>query len=148
MLYFCDSRVAMLTAAASLATGCASSQTPPPADPLPRAAGTLAASTTTCRVTGAWSMSGEAVPPPTVTRCVLPWYPASMRTANQDGEIVFRIAIDGAGLPDSSSLRVVRTSTPALVPAVQAAAPYLRFAPALSRPVIVVEIPYTFTIGR
>ena len=71
-----------------------------------------------------------------------------MRMANEEGEIVFHIAVDSAGLPDSSSLHVVRTSAPVLVGAVQAAAPYLRFAPALSRPVIVVEMPYTFTLSR
>ncbi|HEY2378180.1 MAG TPA: hypothetical protein VGH98_19545 [Gemmatimonadaceae bacterium] len=71
-----------------------------------------------------------------------------MRTAGQEGEIVFRIAVDSAGVPDSSSFRVVRTSAPALVGAVQAVVTYLRFSPSSSRPVIVIEMPYAFTLGQ
>ena len=137
----------MLTTVGALALACASPQTPVPANSVPRTAGTVASSTA-CRVSGAWNMSGVSVPAPSVARCVLPRYPSSMRAGDQQGEIVFRVAVDSAGRPDSSSLRVVRTSTRALVAALQAAAPYLRFEPAASRPVIVVEMPYTFTLER
>ena len=126
---------------------CAASQAGSATATVPRAAGTLATSGT-CRVTGAWTLNGDAVSAPAVIRCVLPWYPNAMRAAGEEGEVAFRIAVDSAGVPDSASLRVVRTSAPALVAAVQAAVPYLRFAPAPSRPRVVVEMPFTFTLGR
>jgi len=108
----------------------------------------MVAAPATCRITGAWTLAGQPVDAPSVTRCVLPRFPESMRTARQEGEIVWRISVDSAGLPDSSSLRVIRTSTPTLATAVARAAPYLRFAPSPSRPIIVVELPTTFQLTR
>lgn len=128
------------------ALSCATSQSTARGSTVPQSAGTLAASPTTCRVTGAWDASNQPVVAPAVTRCVLPWYPPRMRSAGQEGEIVFRVAIDSAGVPDVTTLRVVRTSAPALVEPVRAAVPYLRFA--ASHPRTVVELPFTFTLRR
>ena len=142
-----SARLAVLTASALVGVACASRPTPVTSDTVPRTAGTLA-TTDACHVTGAWNLSGESVPPPSVTRCVLPRYPRALIAADQKGEIVYRIAVDSAGHPDTSSLRVIRTSAPALVRAAEAAAPYLQFASARSRPVVVVEMLYTFTLER
>jgi hypothetical protein len=71
-----------------------------------------------------------------------------MRSFGEEGEIVFRIAIDSAGVPDSTTLQVVRTSTPALVGPVRAVVPYLRFAASASGTRTIVELPFTFTLRR
>lgn len=71
-----------------------------------------------------------------------------MRRAGEEGEIVWRVAVDSAGMTDSSSVVVVRTSAPALVAAVMRAAPYLRFASQSGRPRVVVELPTTFQLNR
>jgi hypothetical protein len=71
-----------------------------------------------------------------------------MRASGEEGQIVFRIAIDSTGVPDSTTFSVVQTSTPILVAPARAAAAYLRFAASASRPRIIVELPFTFTLGR
>ena len=147
VLCACNARLAVVTASAMLGVACASPRTAVTNDAVPRTAGTLATSDA-CHVTGAWNVRGDAVLLPIVTRCVLPRYPRSMITARQMGEIVYRIAVDSAGFPDASSLHVVRASAPALVRAAEEAAPYLRFASATSRPVVVVEMLFTFTLEQ
>ena len=72
----------------------------------------------------------------------------AMRRANEEGEIVWRVAVDSDGVPDSSSVSVVRSSSSDLVVAVRRAAPYLRFAPQPGRTPIVVELPATFQLNR
>ena len=133
-----------------LLVGLACASAPPKAsvgDGVPREAGTLA-SAETCRITGAWAPSGQAATPPVVARCVLPRYPESMRAANQQGEIVWRVAVDSLGVTDPSSVTIVRSSAPALTVAVRRAVSYLRFAPEPGRPRLIVELPTTFTLER
>jgi outer membrane biosynthesis protein TonB len=130
-----------------LGVGCATSGTSASRDAVPRSAG-MPASPSVCRVTGAWTFSGQPIDAPAVTRCILPWYPETMRRANEEGEIVWRVAVDRAGVTDSSSVSVVRSSSPDLVVAVRRVAPYLRFAPQPGRSPIVVELPATFQLNR
>ncbi len=139
----------LIVIAALIAAACATSRSPRSDSFVPSAAG-IVARTDACRVTGAWTLDGASAPPPTVTRCVLPRYPESRRSAGQQGEIVFRIMVDSAGIPDSASLRVVRTSmaVPTLLAPVRAAAPYLRFAADSARPMIIVQLPFIFTLGK
>ena len=129
----------------AFASSCATSQSQSPGATVPQSAGTVA-SPSTCPVTGAWDTRNQPVVAPEVTRCVLPRYPPQMRASGEEGEIVFRVAIDSAGVPDSSTLQVVRTSTPALVASIRAAVPYLRFA--AMGATTVVELPFTFTLRR
>ena len=149
MRVFCTrtARLTVLPASVMLGVACAPAPAPVTTDAVPRTVATLA-TPNACHVTGAWSLSGESVQPPLVTRCVLPRYPRSMMTAGEQGEIAYRIAVDSAGVPDASSLHVVRTSAPALVKAAEAAAPYLRFASGTSRPAVVVEMTDTFTLKQ
>jgi hypothetical protein len=61
---------------------------------------------------------------------------------------VVRVAVDSAGVPDSTSLQLVSATTASFAAAAQRSVPHLRFAPARAgepRPVIV-EMPYTFTV--
>jgi hypothetical protein len=141
----CLSCIAVLVIAAGI--GCATAASVEQTGTVPRSAGTLAASIA-CRVTGAWTLDGQAVKAPTVTRCVLPWFPEAMRAAGQEGEIVWRIAVDSAGVPDASSLQIVRTSSQALVAAVAQAAPFLRFAGSSARGSVIVELPTAFQLTR
>lgn len=145
MLHQFRAQSAPIIVICTLAIACATSQSPASRSTVPRSAGTLA-STSTCRVTGAWDDRNQPVVPPVVTRCVLPWCPPEMRTAGVEGEIVFRVAIDSAGVPDATTLQVVRTSTPDLVGSVRAAVPYMRFV--ASHPRTVVELLFTFTLNR
>ena len=108
----------------------------------------MVAQPSTCRVTGAWDLIGQPVEAPTIRRCVLPWYPPIMRETNQEGEIVFRVAIDSAGVPDSSTFRVTRSSMDALVRATRIAIPYLRFEPSASGSRTIVEMPFKFSLNR
>lgn len=145
-LYRLRAHSASMIGIGAFAISCATSQSPAPGSTVPRSAGTLAASPSTCHVTGAWDATNQPVVAPAVTRCVLPWYPPQMRSAGEEGQIVFRVAIDSAGIPDATTLQVVRTSSPALVESVRAAVPYLRFA-ATHTPTVV-ELPFTFTLNR
>jgi len=127
--------------------GCATAGATSSRDDVPRIAGTLAPPNV-CRINGAWTLSGQPINPPAVTRCVLPWYPEAMRNANEEGEIVWRVTVDSAGVTDSASVSVVRSSSPDLVVAVRRAAPYMRFVPQSGRGPIVVELPSTFQLTR
>ena len=136
-----------MVAACLLGASCATTQSYSDRSDVPRLAG-MVARPSTCRVTGAWDVSGQPIEHPTVTRCVVPWYPPIMRENDQEGEIVIRVAIDSAGVPDSATFRVIRTSQDALVRAARAAVPYLQFELPESRSRIVVEMPFTFTLNR
>ena len=131
----------------SLGIGCATAGTTASGDVVPPFAG-IVGPATACRISGAWTLAGQPIEPPAVTRCVLPRYPSSMRSANQEGDILWRVVVDSAGITDSSSVSIIRSSSPDLVVAVRQAAPYLRFAPRAGRDAIVVELPMTFTLGR
>ncbi len=127
--------------------GCATTGTAATHDAVPQFSGKVGPASA-CRISGAWTLTDQPIEPPAVTRCVMPWYPPNMRSANEEGEIVWRIAVDSAGVTDSSSVSVVRSSSPDLVFAVRRAALYLRFAPESGRSIIIVELPMTFTLGR
>lgn len=142
-----DSRFCIAVLVVLAGIGCASAAGVQQTAAVPQSAGTLAASTA-CRVTGAWTLDGQAVKAPIVTRCVLPWFPEAMRAAGQEGEIVWRVAIDSAGIPESGSLQIVRSSSQALVAAVAKAAPFLRFAGSSARGSVIVELPTTFQLTR
>ena len=128
---------------------CATPQSNGGEDAVPRSVAVVKPSDA-CPVTGAWAPDGRAIAPPAVRCCVVPAYPPEMRAAGAEGEAVVRVGVDSAGVPDRGSLRVVRASSPALAAAVRASVPHLRFAPATAgeqRPVIV-ELPYSFTLGH
>lgn len=82
-----------------------------------------------------------------VTRCVLPWYPPIMRETKQEGDIVIRVAVDSAGVPDSTTFQVIGTPNRALERAARAAVPYLQFEPLASRSRVTVEMPFTFRLS-
>jgi len=114
---------------------------------VPADAGQVVADVTACPVTSAWNGAANAAKP-AVTRCVLPRYPDDLRRRGVEGKVVVRVAVDSAGVPDSTSLQVVSATTAELATAAQRSVPHLRFAPARagdSRPVVV-EMPYTFTV--
>lgn len=66
---------------------------------------------------------------------------ASMWTHNEEGLIIWRVVVNSAGIADTSTFRVVRSSNPLLVDAMRATLPYLRFSPDVFRPPLVVEPP-------
>ena len=117
----------------------------PAALSVPYSLGRRAASTA-CRMTGAWTESGEAVDLPQVSVCIVAVYPDDMRAAGQVGEVLWRITVDSTGAPVPSSFSVDRSTDPRLTRAVSRAAPYIRFAP-LPRNRTVVELPTTFQIA-
>ncbi|MEO7217726.1 MAG: TonB family protein [Gemmatimonadaceae bacterium] len=100
-------------------------------------------------MTHAWDLSGNVTTTPAVKTCVTPHYPPELLAAGQAGEVVVHVVVDSAGVPDSKTIRVVRsTGGAAFERAVIDALQYVRFVPAgagESRP-IVVEMPTTFTI--
>jgi TonB family protein len=118
----------------------------PRLEAFPRTAGSVA-EPAACRVTGAWTLDGQSITPPAVTRCILPRYPGAMRSTGQEGDVLWRITVDSAGVPDSSSLKVIRTTSPELATAVSRAAPYLRFA-ASPHAAVIVELPTTFRLTK
>jgi TonB family protein len=123
---------------------CASSR---PADAVPQDVGQVVANAAACPVTAAWA-AGAAAAIPRVIRCVLPRYPDDLRHGGVEGKVVIRVAVDSAGVPDSTSLQVVSATTAGLAAAASRSVPHLRFAPARAgepRPVVV-EMPYTFAV--
>lgn len=103
-----------------------------------------------CRPEAAWDMAGNRVAPPEPLRCLFPWYPRSMRTANEQGELRGRIAVDSAGVPQLATLQVQLVTNHALVDAVRSALAYVRYAPIRpgeSRPVYI-HLEYKFTLTR
>jgi TonB family protein len=64
------------------------------------------------------------------------------------GTVVVRVAVDSAGVPDSTSLQLISATTAGFAAAARRSVPHLRFAPARAgepRPVVV-EMPYTFFV--
>src|SRR5690242_10901271 len=119
-------RATSLLAICLLAASCASPQSLEAGLTIPPSAGT-SAPLSACLVTGAWDSDNHQVTPPAVIRCVVPEYPRRMRAAGEQGDIVIRVAIDSAGVPDTTTLHVVRATTASLVAPTRAAIPYLRF---------------------
>ena len=114
---------------------------------IPTDTGQVVADVAACPVTAAWT-GGASAAIPAISRCVLPRYPDDLRRRGVEGRVVVRVAVDSAGVPDSTSLQVVSATTAGLAAAAQRSVPHLRFAPARAgerRPVIV-EMPYAFTV--
>lgn len=104
-----------------------------------------------CRTSGAWDLNSQPVAAPEVVRCAVARYPNNLRAIGEQGEVRVRFLVDTAGVPDSSSIRVVKlVGDDEFAKAVLASTPFIRFTPQTSgalRP-IVVEMPTTFTIAR
>lgn len=80
-----------------------------------------------------------------------PTYPADMRTAKREGEVLARFVVETDGTVDPSTLQVVRSSDPAFTAAVRDAIPALRFQPARvgGRAVRqLIEQPFTFALSK
>ncbi|MEO6528990.1 MAG: M56 family metallopeptidase [Gemmatimonadaceae bacterium] len=78
-------------------------------------------------------------------------YPDDMRTANREGEVLAQFVIDEQGVPQASTLKVLKTSDAAFTRAVASALPKMRFEPAriAGRAVKqVVQEPFTFSLQR
>jgi len=104
-----------------------------------------------CRPSSTWDLSGQPFAAPDVVRCVVARYPPDLRAIGEEGEVRVRFLVDTAGVPDTSSIRVVKlVGDQEFAKAVLAATPFIGFTPQTSgalRPVVV-EIPTTFTIAR
>lgn len=80
-----------------------------------------------------------------------PRYPATLRAASTEGEVVVRFVVDTAGLVERGSVVVTRSSHDSFTAAVLEVIPRLRFAPATigGRGVRqLVELPFTFRLDR
>jgi TonB family protein len=80
-----------------------------------------------------------------------PTYPADMRIAKREGEVLARFVVGTDGTVDPSTLQVVRSSDPAFTTAVRDAIPALRFQPARvgGRAVRqLIEQPFTFALSK
>ncbi|HEX9484616.1 MAG TPA: M56 family metallopeptidase [Gemmatimonadaceae bacterium] len=76
-------------------------------------------------------------------------YPAAMRQAQREGEVLAQFVIDPNGVPDASTFRVLKSSDPAFTAAVHEALSSMRFVPARvgGRAVRqVVQEPFTFAL--
>lgn len=102
-----------------------------------------------CLVSGAWDLNGGPFAIPKVVRCVVARYPSNLREIGEEGEVRVRFQIDSAGIPDSSSIRVVKlVGGQEFAKAVLVATPFVRFtsAPPGSLRPIIVEMSTTFGI--
>jgi TonB family protein len=76
-------------------------------------------------------------------------YPAEMRKANREGEVLAQFVVDERGMPELSTFKVLKSSDPAFTKAVVASLPEMRFEPAVvgGRAVKqVVQQPFTFSL--
>ena len=107
------------------------------------------ASLSACRPSSTWDLNGQPFDAPEVIRCVVAPYPYDLLRMGEEGEVRVRFLVDAAGIPDTSSIRVVKlVGDREFAKAVLAVTPLIRFAPktpSAPRPVVV-EIPTTFTI--
>src|SRR5436190_4587205 len=60
-----------------------------------------------CRPERAFDSAGAPVTAPSPIRCIFPRYPDSMRSAYIGGEVLVRVTIDSAGVPQAKTLDVV-----------------------------------------
>lgn len=117
-----------LLLASMLVVGCAM-RTLSRDDPIPGNDRSFANTSRGCQVTHATASDGQAVRPPIVTRCVLPSYPQQVQRSSVGGVAVVEFLVDSGGRPDSSSIRVVRSSDFAFADAIGRSVLYLRFEP-------------------
>jgi TonB family protein len=78
-------------------------------------------------------------------------YPAAMRTANRQGEVLAQFVVDEQGVADLTSFKALKSTDPAFTDAVRTALPTMRFAPARKNGRTVkqlVQQPFTFSLAR
>ena len=78
-------------------------------------------------------------------------YPAAMRTANRQGEVLAQFVVDEQGVADMTSFKALKSIDPAFTDAVRTALPTMRFAPARLKGRVVkqlVQQPFTFSLSR
>jgi TonB family protein len=78
-------------------------------------------------------------------------YPAAMRRANREGEVLAQFVVDAEGMVETSTLKVLKSTDPAFTKAVAEALPTMRFDPARVKGRAVkqlVEQPFTFSLAR
>jgi TonB family protein len=78
-------------------------------------------------------------------------YPAAMRTANRQGEVLAQFVVDEQGVADMTSFKALKSTDPAFTDAVRTALPTMRFAPARLKGRVVkqlVQQPFTFSLSR
>jgi TonB family protein len=78
-------------------------------------------------------------------------YPASMRMANREGEVLAQFVVNEQGVVETTSFKVLKSSDPAFTAAVRNALPGMRFRPAVvgGRAVKqLVQQPFTFGLQR
>lgn len=76
-------------------------------------------------------------------------YPADMRRANREGEVVAQFVVDARGLVDTASFRVLKSSDPSFTSAVRSSLATMRFRAATLHGRAVrqlVTMPFTFTL--
>ena len=77
-------------------------------------------------------------------------YPAEMRTANREGEVLAQFVVNERGDVELSTLKVLKSTDPAFTEAVRAALPTMRFTPAKVKGRVVkqlVQQPFTFELA-
>ena len=80
-----------------------------------------------------------------------PKYPAELRAANIEGEVLAQFAVDTTGAPIVETFKVLKSSHDLFTLAVKNALPTLRFTPAQvgGRPVRqIVQMPFQFNLSR
>lgn len=82
---------------------------------------------------------------------MMPKYPAELRAANIEGEVLAEFVVDTTGTPEAQSFKVLKSSHDLFTLAVKNALPTMHFAPALvgGRPVRqVVQMPFQFSLSK
>jgi TonB family protein len=78
-------------------------------------------------------------------------YPAAMRQAHREGEVLAEFVVDKNGVPDVSTFKVLKSSDQAFTDAVRGALPSMRYEPAHVGGLAVrqvVQRPFTFALSR
>ena len=78
-------------------------------------------------------------------------YPAAMRTANRQGEVLAQFVVDEQGVADMTTFKALKSTDPAFTDAVRTALPTMRFAPARMKGRAVKQVvqqPFTFSLAR
>ena len=77
-------------------------------------------------------------------------YPASMRQANREGEVLAQFVVEESGIVDMTTFNALKATDPAFTEAVRAALPTMRFAPAQLKGRVVKQVvqqPFTFSLA-
>jgi TonB family protein len=77
-------------------------------------------------------------------------YPPAMRQARREGEVLAQFVVDGQGVPDLTTFKVLKSSDQAFTDAVRTALPSMRFSPARIGGAAVrqvVQQPFTFALA-